>query len=314
MNPPLNSQSNAMPESSVESHVVAPEVISPGQRMYWSVRRELWESRSIYIAPLAVAALFLFGFLISMIHLPDKMRAAVELDPAKQHELLQQPYNFAALLIMATTFIVALFYCLDALHGERRDRSILFWKSLPVSDLTTVIAKMSIPLVVLPLLTFAITVFTQWIMLLLNTAVLLGSGMSVAPLWTHFPLFQMWLMLLYHLLAIHALWYAPIFAWLLLVSAWARRMAFLWAALPLLAIGVFEKIAFNTSYFGAMLEQRLGGGSEGAGFTAGNMSMDPLTHLNPGQFLISSGLWVGLAVAAAFLAAAVRLRRSQGPI
>jgi len=128
------------------------------------------------------------------------------------------------------------------------------------------------------------------------------------------PLFQMWLMLLYHLLAIHALWYAPIFGWLLLVSGWARRAAFLWAALPLLAIGVVEKIAFNTSHFAAMLGHRLSGGSEGVGFTAGSMSMVPLAQLTPGQFLISPGLWVGLAVTAAFLAAAVRLRRYQGPI
>jgi ABC-2 type transport system permease protein len=310
----MSTQSNAMPESPVESQVIAPAVISATRRMYWSVRRELWENRSIYIAPLAVAAVILFGFLISTIHLPDKMRAALALDPAKQHELIEQPYSFAALLIMGTTFIVAVFYCLDALHGERRDRSILFWKSLPVSDLTTVLSKASIPLVVLPLLTFAITVVTQWIMLLLSTAVLLGSGLSVATLWTHLPLFQMWLMLLYHLLAIHALWYAPIFGWLLLVSGWARRAAFLWAALPLLAIGVVEKIAFNTSHFAAMLGHRLSGGSEGVGFTAGSMSMDLLTQLTPGQFLISPGLWVGLAVTAAFLAAAVRLRRYQGPI
>ncbi len=310
----MSTQSNAMPESPVESQVIAPAVISATRRMYWSVRRELWENRSIYIAPLAVAAVILFGFLISTIHLPDKMRAALALDAAKQHELIERPYSFAALLIMGTTFIVAVFYCLDALHGERRDRSILFWKSLPVSDLTTVLSKASIPLVVLPLLTFAITVVTQWIMLLLSTAVLLGSGLSVATLWTHLPLFQMWLMLLYHLLAIHALWYAPIFGWLLLVSGWARRAAFLWAALPLLAIGVVEKIAFNTSHFAAMLGHRLSGGSEGVGFTAGSMSMDLLTQLTPGQFLISPGLWVGLAVTAAFLAAAVRLRRYQGPI
>src|SRR6266404_6060405 len=297
----MSTQSNAMPESPVESQVIAPAVISATRRMYWSVRRELWENRSIYIAPLAVAAVILFGFLISTIHLPDKMRAALALDPAKQHELIEQPYSFAALLIMGTTFIVAVFYCLDALHGERRDRSILFWKSLPVSDLTTVLSKASIPLVVLPLLTFAITVVTQWIMLLLSTAVLLGSGLSVATLWTHLPLIQMWLMLLYHLLAIHALWYAPIFGWLLLVSGWARRAAFLWAALPLLAIGVVEKVAFNTSHLAAMLGHRLSGGSEGIG----SMSMDPLTQLTPGQFLISPGLWVGLAVTAAFLAAAV---------
>jgi len=310
----MNSQSNAVPESPLESQVAAPAVISETRRLYWSVRRELWESRSIYIAPLAAAALILAGFLIRTIHPSDKMRAALALDPAQQHKLIEQPYNFAALLIMMTTFIVAVFYCLDALHGERRDRSILFWKSLPVSDLTTVLSKASIPLVVLPLVTFGITVVTQGIMLMLSSAVLLGSGQSVATLWTHVPLWQMSLMLLYHLLAIHALWYAPIYGWLLLVSGWARRMAFLWAALPLLAIGIVEKIAFNTSHFAALLGYRMSGGPEGAKFTAGSMSMDPLTQLSPGQFLISPGLWIGLAVAALFLAAAVRLRRYRGPI
>jgi len=307
----MSTQSNAMPESSLHTQGISPAVMSATRPMYWSVRRELWESRSIYIAPLAVAAVFLFGFIISMIHLPHRMRAALALDAAKQHELMEQPYHFAAILIMGTTFIVAIFYCLDALHGERRDRSILFWKSLPVSDLTTVLSKASIPLVVLPLLTFAITVFTQWIMLLLSTLVLLGSGLGVGTLWSH--LFQMWLMLLYHLLAIHALWYAPIFAWLLLVSAWARRATFLWAALPLVAIAVVEKMAFNTSHFAAMLGNRLSGGEAGGDLAAG-MSMNPLSQLTPGQFLISPGLWIGLALAAAFLAAAVRLRRNQGPI
>ena len=310
----MNTQSNTIGESPLEPRIIAPAVIPASRRIYWSVRRELWESRSIYIAPLAIAALILVGFLISTIHLPDKMRAAAALSPLQQHELIEQPYNFAALLIMGTTFIVAVFYCLDGLHGERRDRSILFWKSLPVSDLTTVLSKASIPLVVLPLLTFAITVVTQWMLLLISTAVLLGNGLSVATLWSHVSLVQMWLMLLYHLLAIHALWYAPIYGWLLLVSGWARRAAFLWAALPLLAIGVVEKIAFNTSHFAAMLEYRLGGGAQGAAFAAGSMSMDPLTQLAPGQFLISPGLWIGLAIAAAFLAAAVRMRRYRGPI
>ena len=89
------------------------------------------------------------------------MRAALALDPAQQHDTIEQPYDVAALLLMVTAFIVAVFYCLDALHGERRDRSILFWKSLPVSDLTTVLSKASIPLVVLPLIIFAITVAPQ---------------------------------------------------------------------------------------------------------------------------------------------------------
>ena len=192
----MNTQSNAMPESPLdsqknESQVIAPAVIPATRLLFWSIRRELWENRSIYIAPLAVAALILFGFLVSMIHLPGKMRAAMALNPMQQREAIQQPYTFAALLMMGTFLIVAVFYCLDALHGERRDRSILFWKSLPVSDLTTVLAKASIPVLVLPLLTLAITVVTQWIMALLSTAVLLASGGSVATLWDHLPLLPM---------------------------------------------------------------------------------------------------------------------------
>jgi ABC-2 type transport system permease protein len=282
--------------------------------MYWSVRRELWESRSIYIAPLAVAGLILLGFLISTLFLPHELRGSTAINSIQQRAFIEQPYDFAALLIMLTTFLVAVFYCLDALHGERRDRSILFWKSLPVSDLTTVLSKAIIPIVVLPLVTFAITVVTQLIMLLVSSAVLAGQGLSIAPLWNHFLLLPMSLMLLYHLVAIHGLWYAPIYCWLLLVSGWARRVAFLWAVLPLLAIAVVEKISFNTSHFAAMLAYRMSGGREGAAFTAGAMSMDPLSQINPGHFLMSPGMWIGLAIAAVFLAAAVRLRRYRGPI
>jgi ABC-2 type transport system permease protein len=309
----MNTQSHAVPESPLGSQGIAPAPMSASRPMYWSVRRELWENRSIYVAPLAVATLILFGFLISTIHLPAKMRAALALTPMHQRGLIAQPYDFAALLIMFTTFVVAVFYCLDALHGERRDRSILFWKSLPVSDLTTVLSKASVPLVVLPLLTFAITVVTQFIMLLLSTAVLAGSGLSVAKPWTQLPLFQMSLLLLYHLVTVHALWYAPIYGWLLLVSGWARRAAFLWAVLPLLAIAMVEKIAFNTSHFAALLQHRMGSGAE-AVIAPGSLPMDPMTHLTPVHFLASPGLWIGLAVAAIFLAAAVRLRRYQGPI
>ena len=120
---------------------------------YWSVKRELWENRSIYIAPLIVAMVVLFGFLISTGGLPDRRRTVLLLDPATAHAAIEMPYNVAAIMLIFTAFIVGVFYCLDALHGERRDRSILFWKSLPVSDLTTLLSKATIPLIVLPLVT-----------------------------------------------------------------------------------------------------------------------------------------------------------------
>jgi ABC-2 type transport system permease protein len=282
--------------------------------MYWSIRRELWESRSIYIAPLAAAVVFLLGFLISMVRLPQKMRALSALDPAHQREAIAMPYDMAAGLLMLTAMIVGMFYCLGALQGERRDRSILFWKSLPVSDLTTVLSKASIPFVVLPLLTFAITVATQWIMLLLSTVVLWANGLNATTLWTRLSFFQMSLYLLYHLVTVHALWQAPIYGWLLLTSAWARRAAFLWAALPLLAIGAVERLVFNTRDFAAVLENRLTGGGAEALTMPGTFPMNPMTYLTPGTYLSSSGLWIGPVFTALCLAAAVRLRRYRGPI
>src|SRR2546430_15336618 len=98
------------------------------QPFYWSVRRELWENRSIYVAPILVAIVVLIGFLVSTIGLPERRRAALLLDPAKARAAIEAPYDMAAIMLILTAFIVCLFYCLDALYGERRDRSILFWK------------------------------------------------------------------------------------------------------------------------------------------------------------------------------------------
>jgi ABC-2 type transport system permease protein len=302
----MNTQSNAIPWS-VDAQRIAPTVISATRPFYWSVRRELWENRSVYIAPLAVAAVTVFGYLIATM---GYVMSTANL--AQRRAALEGPYSFAMGLIMGTAFIVSIFYSLEALHGERRDRSILFWKSMPVSDLVVVLSKASIPLIVLPLLSFATVVVAELIMLSLASVVLMGSGLSVATLWT--PVFQMSLMLLYHLVTVHMLWYAPMYGWLLLVSSWARRAAFLWAALPWLAIGVVEKIAFNTTHFAAWAGYRFSGDAAGGSFMGDNGSMDPLMHLTPGKFLITPGLWIGLAFFAACIIATARLRRYQGPI
>jgi ABC-2 type transport system permease protein len=291
----------------------APMEISPARRLRWSVRRELWESRSIYLAPLAAAAVCLVGFLVVLIRLPERMRAALALGPMQQRAAIEQPYLVAAITLMGVSIIVAVVYCLDAFYGERRDRSILFWKSLPVSDLTTVLSKASIPILVIPLVAFAVTVATQLIMLLASSAVLAGSGMSPATLWTHVPFFKTSLINFNHLVLYHGIWYAPFYGWLLMVSAWANRAPFLWALLPPIAIGVVERIAFNSSHFAAMVRYRFTGDPASAA-PPGRMTMDMLGPQSPGEYLTRPGLWFGLAVTAVFLFAAVRLRRYRGPI
>jgi ABC-2 type transport system permease protein len=298
----MSTPSNTVSRTELKSQATAPAVITASRRMYWSVRRELWEHRSIYIAPLAAAALFLLAFLTGL-----------TLRLAHWHKGIDTPYEFAAVLIMGIGFIVGVFYSLDALYGERRDRSILFWKSLPVSDLTTVVSKAVIPVVILPLLTFAIAVVTQIVMLLLSSAVPMGSGMGAGTLGS-MSFLHMSLMVLYHMLTVHGLWYAPIYGWLLLVSAWAPRAPFIWAFLPPFVIWGVERIAFGTSHFLGMLQYRLTG-PEPFSTTArsGNMT-EMISALTPAQFFSTPGLWGGLAIAAIFLAIAVRLRRNREPI
>src|SRR5438309_2622131 len=304
----MNTPSNTAPQS---TGISAAGYNAPTRPFYWSVLRELWENPSIYVAPLIVAIVVLFGFFVSTIGLPERRRAVLLLDPAKARAAIDTPYNVAAIMLIFTAFIVGVFYCLDALHGERRDRSILFWKSLPVSDLTTLLSKATIPLVVLPLVTLAIIVATQFVMLLWTSVLLITHGMSPVSTWTYFPLFSNSFVLLYGLAAI-ALWHAPIYGWTLLVSGWARRATFLWAVVPFLAIAFFEKITFGTSYFASTLKDRLMGFAPKA--FAFNMHSVDCPQLTPGTYLSTPGLWLGLIFAAAFVAAAVRLRRYRGPL
>jgi ABC-2 type transport system permease protein len=152
-------------------------------------------------------------------------------------------------------------------------------------------------------------------MLLVESGRLIGTGLSV---WSQLSFGEMTWTLFHHLVLGHGLWYAPIWGWLLFCSAWARRTPVLWATLPLLAVGLVEKIAFGTAYFGNWLGSRLMGGPADPAPAPDHdhgvsMTMVGITGSTPGQLLISPGLWIGLALTAIFLALAVRLRHSRGP-
>jgi ABC-2 type transport system permease protein len=308
----MSTHPDALPPSALEAPAAAPAALSATRPLYWSLRRELWENRSLYVVPLATAAVVLFALTVRAgVLLPGRMRALPALDALRQQSSLASPFSMLASMVIVLTYIVAAFYCIDALHGERRDRSILFWKSLPVSDVTTVLSKAAVPLVVLPLFIVAIVIATQLALLLLSSIVVLLNGLSVATLWARVPLFRMSLVMVYGLVA-HALWHAPLYAWLLLVSAWARRTPILWAVLPPVAISMVEGMAFGTSHFAGWIGYRLTGTLAVAFDFKAQGGIVP--RLEPLKFLGTPGLWTGLLVAAAFLAVAVRLRRYREPI
>ena len=311
----MNQAKTAMPNEIKSGSAV----FSPTRPFYWSVWRELWENRSIYLAPISVMGVVLVGFMMSAIGLPERRRAVLAWDPAKARAAIEAPYDVAAMMIMFTAFIVGALYCLDALYGERRDRTVLFWKSLPVSDRTTVLSKAAIPLAILPLITFVIIVVTQGLIMIWTSILLLIHGMSPASTWTHVNLFWHSFVLLYSLVAL-SLWHAPIYGWLLLVSGWARRATFLWAVLPFIALSMLERIVFSTSYVPKALEHRL------FGFAAEAFAFNPMAHeqqkvvipsvvqLTPCRYLASPDLWIGLLFATGFIVAAIRLRRYRDPV
>ncbi len=282
--------------------------------LYWALRRELWENRSLYYGPIFIAVLALAGAFINAGAFAEKIRALPALEAAKQVKIAVVPYSLAAAVILFTGWVVAAFYCLESLYGERRDRSILFWKSMPVSDLTTVASKAAVALVVAPVIACAVALATQSIVLLAHTAVLLAKGVDPGTLWARMPFVQMPLGMVYGMV-VHSLWFAPVFAYLMLVSAWARRAPFVWAFLPFFAAYALETIAFGTQHVAKFLQFRFTGGMAYA-FKPGALKgpITELAQLDPGRFLATPSVWIGLAFAAAFLAAAVRLRRYREPI
>jgi ABC-2 type transport system permease protein len=278
-----------------------------------SVRRELWEHRAVILAPLFVAGLVVVSVLLGAFSHGPNIGPLLKLDAAKLQSLVVMPFGLSASVVLFVSFAIGAYYAFDALNAERRDRSILFWKSMPVSDATTVLSKAFIPLAVQPAVGVAIALALQAILAVLLAAILSATGVDVGRLWAMVPAGPMTIALLYGVF-VHVLWYAPLYALFLMLSAWVRR-PFLWVLVPALAVQLLEKIAFGTSWSGTFLRHRLLGAlSEAFVPNALNKPITSLAELDPVRFLTSPGLWLGLLFAAGFLYAAIYLRRSREPL
>ncbi|MDQ3126673.1 MAG: ABC transporter permease [Pseudomonadota bacterium] len=310
----MNSDSEHPSETPAAPAAVTSPWRTQARTFYWLLRRELWEHRVLYIAPAVVAGFGVVGSTIGSLNLSNATRAARLADPASTHSYME-PYSFVAGTVFLSAIVVSVLYCLAALHGERRERSILFWKSLPVSDRMTVLSKAAVPLLIMPVIVFAVVFAAQLVILILTTLIWLANGFHPGRMWAELNLPFLWFMLVYGQ-AFMILWHAPIVGWLLLVSAWARRVPFVWAVAPLAALAVIEHLAFSGRSTPNLLEHRLTGGFTGA-FSVDSLGGKPvssLADLDPARLFGQPGVWIGLIIAALFLFAAIRLRRSRGPI
>jgi len=283
------------------------------------VRREFWEHRALWITPLAMAVLWVATAAFFRIQMGNAVPLSGEQGRAIVN-VIGWGMSVATLLVVG---VVVSFYLLDTLYAERRDRSILFWKSLPVSDAATVISKLAVAMVIVPLITFVVVAFTD---LAVRALISMrgGAGLSVEPvsLWDGRMWWQAQVLLFIGVLAT-SLWYAPLAAYLLVVSAWARRNVMLWAVLPPLVLMIVESTALGTSHVREFLTGRLSPavpimrGVE-AQIADGTVTIDRnevilpdalLDHANLGAIFLNAPMLLGLVAAAVLVLVAIRLRR-----
>ena len=232
--------------------------ISPANKMQWLIRRELWEHKGmlVWTPALIGIAMTVLGALMTIATIAKtKMRTALIVNgeevswstvfntrtfgPRRTEiiDAVANNYTYAAApLFLALGFLV-FFYCLSALHDDRRDRSVLFWKSLPISDAQTVLSKAAIALLVAPLIVAAAASLTSLALILILSGVLAANGIHVFAELLGSPGLYLGPLRVFGLLPVYCLWALPTVGWLLMVSSWAKSKVFLWAVgVPLLLL------------------------------------------------------------------------------
>jgi len=307
-------------------------------RLITLVRREYWENKGAFrTTPLVIGGIYVAFLLMSIFttaHFDDEMytfREAIRLLATQSPEFRGSHGNDVILgssiffsLVLA---FVVFFYLLGALYDDRKDRSILFWKSLPASDTLTIASKLLSAMVLAPLFFWVIFILTQVVMAVIASLMVLSVGENP---WTLFlsvvnP-FKPWLLLLVSYLAT-AIWFLPMYSWLLLVSSFAPRIPLLFAVLPPVVFAILQiwisflkTFTFNDSLFG-LIGEWVGNSpaimSVGMDDGEGVLSLGfPLTEdfdhaVTLGNILdrlFSTQMLAGLAVSAVFLALALWLR------
>ena len=291
-------------------------------RFIWLVRREIWENKAIWVAPALLLACLLLLIATGNVHLGPigAMGPSMGLDalPAeKQVKVLLVVYVGLALVVFMVMGIVAFFYALDSLYADRRDRSVLFWKSLPLSDAETVLSKFAVAIVVIPLVALVGAVLAQLMVAGGGSAMLAMAGTPGGIMWQ--PEALLGGMTAAALACVTAmLWYAPLVAYLMLASAWAPKGPFLWAVLPPVALSVLERVVLGSGHVGGFVTDRINGpirmlesgieeGVDGASETIRLSDIDLASGLT--DFYTSPELWLGVVAAGLLLAGAMWVRR-----
>jgi ABC-2 type transport system permease protein len=281
----------------------------------WLIRREFWENRAIWMVPAVISAALVFAALFGRVEI-------MMLTSPEQNRSMAAMVLFAfGVIFFAVMSLYCTWYLLDCLYADRKDRSVLFWKSLPISDTATVFTKLFMGLIVIPVVYFLAADLSSLIMafiISLRVRSTFGSALWRPDLWLQLQV--LWL----YVIVTTAIWYLPVAGWLMLVSAWAKRAVTLWSILPPLAVILAERLFLGSHLFGSLLRYRLLGYIPLAFYDLSHRAAwattiiggdDHLTTptsvwalLNPAGFFSSPATWEGVVVGAALIFGAIQLR------
>lgn len=344
----------------VDSTVSAPRASQPiswAQRMRWLLKREFWEHKGgFFWAPLVAGAVSLLLSLLgggtgqvmlkrhgsnfvyfdgrevssSDFSLAELLSTASASDLRQMYEALNWMTLMSSAWPLVVFGFVVFFYFLGSLYDERKDRSVLFWKSLPLSDRDTVLSKLVTGLIVAPLIATALAIATMLgFGVILSLFILINGANPITLYWAQLdPGMLLGAMLGW--IPVYALWAVPTAGWLMLCSAWARSKPFLWAiAVPVLSgllvtwfdlMGAFEQ---SSGWFWENIVVRGLVSAWPGSHLLGYIGTEQLEHLEDtpaallgldgvlvgGHLFTTPSLWIGIAVGAAMIFAAIRLRR-----
>jgi ABC-2 type transport system permease protein len=326
--------------------------ISPVNKMQWLLRRELWEHKGMLVwtpALIGVVMTVLGALMAAATVARTKMHTALIVNgeeiswstifntrtfgPRRTEiiDAVANNYTYAAApLFLALGFLV-FFYCLSALHDDRRDRSVLFWKSLPISDAQTVLSKAAIALLVAPLIVAAAASLTSLALILILSGVLAANGIHVFAELLGSPGLYLGPLRVFGLLPVYCLWALPTVGWLLMVSSWAKSKVFLWAVgVPLLLLiltvwaGKLTQTESDVNWIQMNVIGRALLGTLPGSWYLFEPELLPRMHAlaeggshmtridvfsNSWSSLAMPAVWLGAAAGAALIYAAIRLRR-----
>ncbi|MES2048440.1 MAG: hypothetical protein V4447_08570 [Pseudomonadota bacterium] len=305
--------------------------------MEWLVKREFWEYKGMFFwAPVRLALLMIALLVAIMLYSGGKGMSfdghnatAVLEHKAEVVTAMANSYIAASIPIFMMMGALAFFYCLGAMFEERRDRSILFWKSLPVSDAMTVLSKVAVALLVAPLISLGVGIVTSFVMLMFICVVMAFQGINFLGALFSNGDFYLTPLRLIAMWPVYILWAIPTVGWLLMVSAWARSKVFLWAVgMPLLGLVILKmadfvfKLNLDMDWISHNIMARvLGGLFPGiwAGYESGAkgvMINQPQHGADMGSMLSNAwmsladvGVWGGVVAGVLMIFVAIKLRR-----